>query len=126
MRGNPPSEVVVVRSADGSVDSFALRGWNDSGDVHWLDDRHVVYLPGGADDDRAHVLSLPGLVRAGGFRGWYTATSTIVAWMCPGVGWGTLFTACLPDGPFRTRRLVGPETFTVTSVSGHVTLAGAR
>ncbi|MDQ3209707.1 MAG: hypothetical protein M3Q20_00770 [Actinomycetota bacterium] len=126
MRGNPPSEVVVVRSADGSVDSFALRGWNDSGDVHWLDDRHVVYLPGGADDDRAHVLSLPGLVRAGGFRGWYTATSTIVHGCARGVGWGTLFTACLPDGPVRTRRLVGPETFTVTSVSGHVTLAGAR
>ncbi len=84
-RGEPPSEVVAVRSVDGATDVFALRGWNDSGDVHWLDDQHLVYLPGGADDDRAHVFSLPGLVRVGGFRGWYTTrlpscTGVPVAW----------------------------------------------
>ena len=110
-----------MRSVDGTADAFALRGWNDSGDVHWLDDRHLVYLPGGADDDRAHVLSLPGLERVGGFRGWYTGTSFVVHGCARGVGWGRLFSACLPDGPVRIRGLVGPETFTAAPVSGGIT-----
>ena len=37
-----------------------------------------------------------------------------------GVGWGTFLRACLPDGPVRTRRLIGPETFTVVPVSGRI------
>ena len=57
--GRPPSEVVVVRAGDGADRRFSLRGWNDGGDVHWADNRTLVYLPGGGDDDRAHVLQLP-------------------------------------------------------------------
>ncbi|MEX1263927.1 MAG: hypothetical protein WEE66_08350 [Actinomycetota bacterium] len=126
--GHPPSEVVVVRSVDGSTLSFGLQGSNDWGDVRWLDNGHVVYLPGGGDDDRAHVLSLPRLTRVGGFQGWNAVTSFIRNGCAEGVGWGTIMRACLPDGPIRSRRLLGPETFTVTPVSGRITPApaGAR
>ena len=122
-RGRPPSEVVVVRSSDGNDRSFSLRGWNDAGEVRWLDNRHVAYLPGGADDDRAHLLSLPRLERFGGFRGWYAGTSFVVDDCAGGVGWGTLFRACLPDGPVRTTRLVGPATFDIAPVSGRIELS---
>ena len=126
--GHPPSMVVVVQSVDGSTRSFGLHGWNDWGDVRWLDNGHVVYLPGGGDDDRAHVLSLPGLTRVGGFQGWNAVTSFIRSGCAEGVGWGTIMRACLPHGPIRSRRLLGPETFTVTPVSGRIIPAplGAR
>lgn len=121
--GHPPSEVVVVRADDGAARRFSLRGWNDGGDVHWVDNRTLAYLPGGGDDDRAHVLQLPRLERVGGFRGWYTGTSFVRNGCAGGVGWGTMFAACLPDGPVRTQALLGPETFAATPVSGHVTVA---
>ena len=123
--GRPPSEVIVVSAGGGADRGFSLRGWNDGGDVHWADNRTLVYLPGGGDDDRAHVLQLPRLDRIGGFRGWYTGASFVRNGCAGGVGWGTMFAACLPDGPTRTEALIGPETFAAAPVSGRITPAPA-
>ena len=99
-----------MRADDGAARRFSLRRWrDDGGDVHWADNRTLMYLPGGGDDDRAHVLRLPRLERVGGFRGWYTGTSFVRNGCARGWAGARCSPACLPDGPVRTEALLGPD-----------------
>jgi hypothetical protein len=108
--GEPPTEVVLVQLPDGQVLRSPLEGWNDIGDVAWLDDQRLAYLPGGGDDDRARVYDTS-MREIGGFDGWNTSEVTVVGETAYGMGWGQLLAADLPQGPLRVlRELDSPET----------------
>jgi hypothetical protein len=112
-----PTEVVVIHLPDGPVLRAALDGWNDGGDVSWIDDERLAYLPGGGDDDQVRVYDSQ-MREIGRFGGWYTQDSTVVEGMAYGIGWGALMVAELPGGPAKVlERFDSPETFAFAHLS---------
>lgn len=112
--------LTVVRASDGRIRSFTLDGWSARGQVRWLDNTRVAYLPAWSGSARAHELRLPELARIGGFRGWRPITSFVHRGCAGGVGWGDLYRACFPDGPVSRSVLVGRETWAAVPVSGRI------
>lgn len=115
--GQPPTEVVLVHLPDGTVLSAPLERWNDGGDVAWIDDDRLAYLPGGSDDEEVRVYGSD-MREIDRFGGWYTSESAVVDGVAYGIGWGTLVVAELPGGPARVlERFDSPETFTFAYVT---------
>jgi hypothetical protein len=63
-----PSRVVTVRISDGAVKDFELRDYA-YGDVVWVNDRTIAYLPGGSDDQHVWLLNAATMRSVGGFDG---------------------------------------------------------
>jgi hypothetical protein len=114
--GRPPTEVVMVDLGDGTVLRSPLEGWNDGGEVAWLDDGRLAYLPGGADDSLARVYDSD-MNQVASFKDWYAAEVTVVGETAYGIGWGDLFVASLPNGPASVlEHLEGVTTFSFAYV----------
>jgi hypothetical protein len=89
-----------------------LEGWNEGGDVAWIDGERLAYLPGGGDHDVAHVYDAASMRELGRFGGWYTTDGAVLEGVAFGVGWGTVFRAELPGGPAEElARLESPDSF---------------
>jgi hypothetical protein len=113
-----PSRVVTVRISDGAMEDFEL-GDYAYGDVAWVNDRTIAYLPGGSDDQHVWLLHAATMRSVGGFDGWYATDSVILGRTAFGIGWGQLARAGLDDGDVRlVRAFDGPETFVLDVVGG--------
>lgn len=113
------NEVIVVDPATGAVRAFALGGSNDFGDVSWVDDDTVAYLPGGGDDETGILIEVPDMLAGELVDGWYTAESLVADGRAVGVGWGTLMWMDLDSGRLRSVELAG-DTWAVATVGGSI------
>jgi hypothetical protein len=114
-----PTEVILIDAATGGVGAFALGGWNDFGDVSWLDEHTIAYLPGGADDDIGYLIEVPDMVGAEVVDGWFTAESLVADGRAVGVGWGKLMWMDLETARLRTVELAG-DTWAVAPVGASI------
>jgi hypothetical protein len=111
-----PSRVVMISIATGTVKSFELTDYA-AGDVAWVDDLTIAYLPGGSDDQHVWLLDARTMRSAGGFDGWYAAESVVLGGAAFGIGWGQLARADLDAGDVRlVRTFDGPQTFVLDVV----------
>ena len=104
---SPPSKLVLFDLFRGgsSMRSRPLGGFNVSGEVRWMGNQRLVFLPGGADSDYARVFDRR-LRQLGLFGGWYTSRSAVYRGIAYGISGSDLLAAKLPRGPvMRLRRL---------------------
>lgn len=113
LRNDPAgeSEVIVVRTSDGSVQRFGLRPSTFVyGDLTWLDNARFLFLPT-VGQTPSYVFSADSMTPSEGPNGWFASTSVVSGGTVYGTAWGTLISARLPDGDSRTvRRFDSPET----------------
>jgi hypothetical protein len=113
MRNDPAggSEVLVVRTSDGSVRRFGLGPSTFVyGDLVWLDSDRFLFLPTGGQTP-SYVFSASSMVPSDGPNGWFADASVVSGGTVYGTAWGDLISARLPDGdPRLVRRFDSPET----------------
>jgi hypothetical protein len=104
------SSLFSVARSDGSTERYRLVGSSyASGDVLWVDDRRLVFLP--RDGGRAFVLRGATMDPTFGFDGWDAGASTLSGRTAYGTSWGYLIAAALFHGEIRVVRLFdSPET----------------
>jgi hypothetical protein len=75
--GEPPSDIVVVSTRDGAIETRPLVFWNDGGRVHWLAEDRLLFLPIGEDVERIAIYEVPTLRELVGADDWYAGEAVI-------------------------------------------------
>ena len=83
--GEPPSDIVLLSTRDGSIRTQPLVFWNDSGWIQWLSANRFLFLPTGEDVDRIAIYDVPSLEEVVGADEWYAGEAVIT----DGVVYGT-------------------------------------
>jgi len=91
-------------------------GGSLTGEMAWVTDRQVAFLPSGGDEAVGRVFD-PALREVSRFGAWRTSHSAVRGGTVLGIGWCTLFSARLPRGPSRVLgKLPSPEVSTIVAV----------
>ena len=92
-----------------------------SGEVYWLDNETIAYLPGGYDNNRVKIFDVDLNVVRTLAGPWYTIDEDLIGNVAYGAGWGVVYRAHLPDGPAEVlREFPSPEIYTVRTVPDEV------
>ena len=113
--------IVIDRATSPATVIVKEHGLGMDGEMYWLDDDTIVYLPGGYDNARAKIFdaSLESESRLDGY--WYTLDEVISGSTAYGMGWGTLFRAELPGGPAEVlREFPSPMMYSLELVTGDI------
>lgn len=119
--GPEPSQVFLLDLAAGQSQPITRTlGGNVVGQMKWLDDRRVVFFPGGGDDDSLRVFDTSLRVLFSG-EGWSDHRATVVGDVAYGIQDQSLVSARIPSGSVRIiRRFESPNTFAFVYVPGNV------
>ena len=111
---------VIDRSRDNRL-ATKDHGEGMAGELYWLDNETLAYLPGGYDNTEAKVFD-PSLNVVRVLDGpWYTLAEDFLGDVAYGAGWGGLYRAPLPDGPSELlREFPSPEIHSVSVVPGEI------
>lgn len=120
--GAEREKLVVIDTKPSPADVITRdHGTGMAGELYWVDNDTLVYLPGGYDNNKAKIFNarLLGQRVLDGF--WYTLTEGLFGDVAYGVGWGGLYRARLPEGPAELlREFPSPEIHTVSVVPDEV------
>ena len=102
--GDRETLVSIDMSTSPSTVTTKNHGIGMDGEMRWIDDDTIAYLPSGYDNSKVKVFNadLTLASRLGG--SWYTMDETLYGSTAYGMGWGVLYRAPLPEGPAETLR----------------------
>lgn len=75
--GEPPSDIVLLSTRNGSIRTTPLVFWNDTGWIQWLSADRFLFLPTGEDVDRIAIYDVPSLEEIVGADEWYAGEALI-------------------------------------------------
>lgn len=97
--GERETLVSIHRNTSPATVTTKDHGEGMDGEMYWLDDDSIAYLPGGYDNSKVKIfdadLNLES--RLDGY--WYTLDEELLGSAAYGMGWGGLYRAALPGGP---------------------------
>jgi hypothetical protein len=119
--GEPASDIVLVPTAGGPVISEPLVFWNDSGEVRWLPDGKLLFLPEGEDVDRLAIYEVPSMEEVVGADDWYAGEAVIDGDMIIGLDYSGLVRVELGvDQAARTVRTFDWDVWALDLVPGEL------
>jgi hypothetical protein len=114
-----PSDIVLISTADGSVTTRPLVGWNDGGRLHWLSGDRLLFLPIGEDVDRVAVYEIPSFEEIAGADEWYAGEAVLSDGVLYGTEGSNLTTVELGnDDVTRTLRTFDGPAYALALVEG--------
>jgi hypothetical protein len=87
--GQPPSDIVLISTGDGSTRTTPLVFWNDGGWIQWLSADRFLFLPIGEDVHRIAIYDVPSLEEVVGADEWYAGEAVILNGVGDRVVYGT-------------------------------------
>jgi hypothetical protein len=75
--GEPPSDIMLISTRNGSIRTTPLVFWNDGGWIQWLSANRFLFLPIGEDVDRIAIYDVPSLEELVGADEWYAGEAVV-------------------------------------------------
>jgi hypothetical protein len=97
--GDHETLISIDRSTSPATVTTKDHGNGMDGEMYWLDDDSIVYLPGSYDNSRVKVFDVDLNLEKRLDGHWYTLDEELLGSTAYGMGWGGLYRAALPDGP---------------------------
>jgi hypothetical protein len=97
--GDNETLISIDRSTSPATVTMKDHGNGMDGEMYWLDDDLIVYLPGSYDNSRVKIFDADLDLESRLDGHWYTLDEELLGSTAYGMGWGGLYRAPLPGGP---------------------------